>query len=112
MSGTVVRYAVVLTRIRPEPGRDERVAPESVICRCEFEDRKVAERTAVAWAATSPVRAGCERVKVIAVSDGLSRHQGRGRPIGLGYGIMPDSLTARASGSSNSTSRSGSASTS
>lgn len=65
-----MRYVVVLTRIRPELCRDERVAPESVICRCEFEDREVARRTAVAWAATPPVCAGRERVKMIAVGDG------------------------------------------
>ncbi|MGH3736159.1 MAG: hypothetical protein ACRDT6_11150 [Micromonosporaceae bacterium] len=60
-----VRYAVVLTRVRPVDHRDERARPEAVICRCVFDHRDVALRTARGWAATGPVLAGRERVKII-----------------------------------------------
>ncbi len=63
-------YVVLLTRIRPTTHRDERTLPESVICRCEFDDRDTAIRTARAWAVTPPVRIGRERVKLIVVGEG------------------------------------------
>ncbi|MGH3647185.1 MAG: hypothetical protein ACRDTM_08415 [Micromonosporaceae bacterium] len=59
------RYAVILTRIRAESRRDERSRPESLICRCEFEEWDSALRTARQWAATPPVRTGRERVKTL-----------------------------------------------
>lgn len=62
-----MRYAVVLTQVRSTPRRDERTAPESVICRCEFDDHATAARTVREWASTPPVRAGRERVKLIAL---------------------------------------------
>ncbi len=62
-----VRYAVVLTRIRAELPRNERTVPESVICRCEFDDRRTALWTVRAWSTSVAVRAGRERVKVLAV---------------------------------------------
>ncbi|MGH3714347.1 MAG: hypothetical protein ACRDT4_12930 [Micromonosporaceae bacterium] len=62
-----MRYAVVLTRVRPATPRDERRHPESVICRCEFDDPDTARRTALTWSATPPVRAGRERVKLLAL---------------------------------------------
>jgi hypothetical protein len=41
--------------------------PEAVICRCVFDDRRDALRTARQWTDTAPVRAGRERVKMVGV---------------------------------------------
>lgn len=56
------RYAVVITRIRDELPRSERVRPEAVLCRCEFDDREIALWTAREWTAS---RTGQERIKTI-----------------------------------------------
>ncbi len=57
-------YVVVLTRIRPDFPRDEQTTPETVMCRCEFEDRATALWSARTWTASQSVLAGRERVKV------------------------------------------------
>ncbi|MGH3647431.1 MAG: hypothetical protein ACRDTM_09675 [Micromonosporaceae bacterium] len=59
----------MLTRIRPDYPRNERVFPEGVICRCVFGDRPTATWTADTWAASQPVRVGRERVKLQVVDN-------------------------------------------
>ncbi len=76
----VMRYAAVLTRIRPGSHRDELTRPESVICRCEFDDRQTATRTAAAWTDTRPVERGRERVKILPVAPGQAPVTGPGQP--------------------------------
>ncbi|MFB9234256.1 hypothetical protein ACFFWC_01705 [Plantactinospora siamensis] len=63
------RYLVVLTDVRPltETGRDERSAPERRRQVVGANDREAAERIAGAFMALGMVRAGRQRVKVLAV---------------------------------------------
>ncbi|MFC7547593.1 hypothetical protein [Plantactinospora sp. GCM10030261] len=66
------RYLVVLTDVRPLPteGRDERSSPERRRQVVGASDRAAADRIAGAFMALGMVRAGRQRVKVIAVGRG------------------------------------------
>lgn len=65
----VTRYLVVLTDVRPltMEGRNERVEPERRRQVVGATSRDAADRIAGAFAALGMVRAGRQRVKVIAV---------------------------------------------
>lgn len=65
----VTRFLVVLTDVRPltRQGRDERVEPERRRQVVGATSREAAERIAAAFAALGMVRAGRQRVKVLAV---------------------------------------------
>nr|MDT0661559.1 hypothetical protein [Micromonospora sp. DSM 115978] len=66
---TATRYLVVLTDVRPltDGTRDERHEPERRRQVVGAASREAAERIAVAFAALGMVRAGRQRVKVLAV---------------------------------------------
>jgi hypothetical protein len=65
----VTRFLVVLTDVRPLPalGRNERVSPERRRQVVGADDREAAERIATAFRALGMVRAGRQRVKILAV---------------------------------------------
>jgi len=65
----MTRYLVVLTDVRPltKDGRDERIEPERRRQVVGATSREAAERIAAAFAALGMVRAGRQRVKVLAV---------------------------------------------
>lgn len=65
----MTRYLVVLTDVRPltDEGRDERCEPERRRQVVGASSREAAERIAAAFAALGMVRAGRQRVKVLAV---------------------------------------------
>lgn len=65
----MTRYLVVLTDVRPLTieGRDERHEPERRRQVVGAANREAAERIAAAFAALGMVRAGRQRVKVLAV---------------------------------------------
>ncbi|ASW53976.1 hypothetical protein [Plantactinospora sp. KBS50] len=75
----VTRFLVVLTDVRPirEDGRDERAAPERRRQVVGATDREAAERIAGAFMALGMVRAGRQRVKVLAVG----RRKQSGHPV-------------------------------
>ncbi|TDC78516.1 hypothetical protein E1193_20585 [Micromonospora sp. KC606] len=70
----MTRFLVVLTDVRPvqEEARDERTAPERRRQVVGANTREAADRIAGAFMALGMVRAGRQRVKVIAV--GRGRH--------------------------------------
>ncbi|TDB70130.1 hypothetical protein [Micromonospora sp. KC723] len=72
----MTRFLVVLTDVRPVEGkvRDERTAPERRRQVVGANTREAADRIAGAFMALGMVRAGRQRVKVIAV--GRGRHAG------------------------------------
>ncbi|MEN3608097.1 MULTISPECIES: hypothetical protein [unclassified Plantactinospora] len=65
----MTRYLVVLTDVRPltKEGRDERIEPERRRQVVGATSREAADRIATAFAALGMVRAGRQRVKVLAV---------------------------------------------
>ncbi|WP_225946713.1 hypothetical protein [Plantactinospora soyae] len=65
----VTRFLIVLTDVRPlsKEGRDERIEPERRRQVVGATSREAAERIAAAFAALGMVRAGRQRVKVLAV---------------------------------------------
>jgi hypothetical protein len=65
----MTRYLVVLTDVRPlaDDGRDERLEPERRRQVVGASSREAAERIACAFTALGMVRAGRQRVKVLAV---------------------------------------------
>ena len=69
MTATIVtRFLVVLTDVRPiSGGRNERVAPERRRQVVSATTREAAEKIAGAFMALGMVRAGRQRVKVLAV---------------------------------------------
>ncbi|MEO3769848.1 hypothetical protein [Micromonospora sp. B9E7] len=71
----MTRFLVVLTDVRPVEGveRNERVAPERRRQVVGASSREAAERIAGAFMALGMVRAGRQRVKVIAVGRRHSR---------------------------------------
>ncbi|MFY1690664.1 hypothetical protein [Plantactinospora sp. WMMB782] len=71
----MTRFLVVLTDVRPlsNQGRDERIEPERRRQVVGATSREAADRIATAFAALGMVRAGRQRVKVLAV--------GRRRPL-------------------------------
>ncbi|WSG06008.1 hypothetical protein OIE53_15655 [Micromonospora sp. NBC_01739] len=78
----MARFLVVLTDVRPNVagGRDERTAPERRRQVVGASNREAAERIAGAFMALGMVRAGRQRVKVLAI--GRRRAPGRGsRPV-------------------------------
>jgi hypothetical protein len=88
----VARFLVILTDIRPltADGRNERVRPERRRQVVGATSREAAERIATAFAALGRVRAGRQRVKVIALG-----RTGKRRP----DGVCPDAgLGARTTG--------------
>ncbi|MEU6022187.1 hypothetical protein [Micromonospora sp. NPDC047134] len=77
----MARFLVVLTDVRPNVvgGRDERTAPERRRQVVGASSREAAERIAGAFMALGMVRAGRQRVKVLAI----------GRRPALGRGSCP-----------------------
>ncbi len=64
----LTRFLVVLTDVRPDDGRrDERTSPERRRQVVSASSREAAERIAGAFMALGMVRAGRQRVKVIAI---------------------------------------------
>ncbi|MET7469352.1 hypothetical protein ACFYON_14900 [Micromonospora sp. NPDC005686] len=63
----MTRFLVVLTDVRPSAWRDERTSPERRRQVVGASSREAADRIAGAFMALGMVRAGRQRVKVIAV---------------------------------------------
>ncbi|MDG4785527.1 hypothetical protein O7626_06200 [Micromonospora sp. WMMD1102] len=65
----MTRFLVVLTDVRPlgNQGRDERIEPERRRQVVGATSREAADRIATAFAALGMVRAGRQRVKVLAI---------------------------------------------